>query len=69
MKHNAPVQLTDKEIDALSNVVTLAIVRAYRDGEKHHDLVTAITKVERSRQRRDIEIPAERLAILESRDE
>ena len=65
MKQNTPVRLTDKEIDALANVVTLALIRAFERGDNCHHLTTAITKIEQSRQKREIEIPAERLKALE----
>ena len=65
MKTNQPITLTNKEIDALANVAALELIRAFRDNRDCHHLTTAITKIEQSRQKREIEIPAERLRILE----
>lgn len=65
MKHNKPVTLTDREIDALSIVAAAYIVRAVEHDKDCRPLVSAVRKIEESRQRREIEIPEERLRVLD----
>ena len=63
---NNPVILTDKEIDAIQNVTALAVVREENgDGPKIPHLLSAVIKIGQSRYDNDIEIPAERLKVLE----
>jgi hypothetical protein len=64
MKQNQPVILTKAEIDALANIVMIAIVQLENADRPTADLKRAIGKVQQS-QRREIEIPAERLKVLE----
>ena len=63
---NRPVILTDKEIDAVQNVTALAVVRAENgNGPRIPHLISAVIKIGLSRCSNEIEIPAERLGILE----
>jgi hypothetical protein len=64
MKPNQPVTLTKAEIDALANIAMIAIVQLENADKPTADLKRAIGKVQQS-QRREIEIPAERLKVLE----
>jgi hypothetical protein len=63
-KHPMPL-LTNKEIDALQNVGLIAILQFERVGKDTNDLKRAISKIAQSRHRREIEIPEERLKVLE----
>lgn len=67
MKHiNNPVILTDKEIDAVQTVTALAVVRAENgNGPRVPRLISAVIKIGASRYSAEIEIPAERLAVLD----
>jgi hypothetical protein len=65
MKRNRPVTLTDKEIDALSGVAAVYIVRAIEKDTDCRPLVSAVRKLQASQQPREIEIPEERLKALE----
>ena len=61
-----PIILTDKEIEAIQSVTAYAVVRAENGrGPKFPHLLSAVIKAGKARYERDIEIPAERLKILE----
>lgn len=58
------VTLTDKETSALQNVGLIAILQYERAGKDPADLKRVMRKIGESKDRGEIEIPPERLAIL-----
>jgi hypothetical protein len=65
VKRNRPVTLTDKEINAISDVATVFIIRAFQRNTDCCPLVSAVKKLQASQRRCEIEIPEERLKVLE----
>lgn len=60
------VALTDKEIEAIQFVTALAVVQANNGkGPKIPHLLSAVIKIGKSKYDSEIEIPEERLRILE----
>jgi hypothetical protein len=66
MKHNKPVILDDKEIDAIQTATALIVVKAENgNAPRIPHLLSAVLKIGKSRYDSDVELPAERLSILD----
>jgi hypothetical protein len=62
---NFILTLTGKEIEMLQNLGLIVILQYERAGKDPGDLKRVMRKIAKSKDRREVEIPPERLAILE----